>query len=432
MLRFVCFAAGPGTTTLLTTSAAISVSGLVHSTGASTSVFAFPALKTNVLFSEFLVSEDAKRRRRVLFFLREAESILENPGFMKTTKNLYPQITDFDNLHQAWRKARRGKRYKPAAATFERNLDEEITSLYQALREETWQPGGFRSFTVHEPKRRKISAAPFPDRVVHHALVNVIEPIYERKFIFDSYANRKGRGTHAALDRCTYYMRRYKYVLQYDVQQFFPAVDHAILKAILAKTIACQPTLNLCSKIIDSGVGVLSTEYDMRWFPDDDLFAAERPRGLPIGNLTSQFWANVYMNELDQFVKHTLRCKGYVRYVDDFLLFADDKAVLHQWRDAIIAFLRGLRLTIHENRAQPKPVTHGIPFLGFTVYPDHRRLKRSKGITYRRHLKTLWRRYQSGEISREQGRTSVMAWLGHVQHGDTYGLQRKLFSEIVA
>lgn len=351
---------------------------------------------------------------------------------MKTYKNLYPQIAGFGSLYQAWRKARRGKRYKATASAFERNLDAELTELHQELSDETWQPGGFRSFTIHEPKRRKISAAPFRDRVVHHALVSVIEPIYERKFIYDSYANRKGKGTHAALDRCTHYMRRHKYVLQCDIQQFFPAVDHQILKNILAKTIACQPTVNLCSKIIDSGVGVLSAEYDMRWFPDDDLFAAERPRGLPIGNLTSQFWANVYMNELDQFVKHRLRCKAYVRYVDDFLLFADDKITLHRWRDALIAFLQSLRLTIHENRAQPKPATHGIPFLGFTVYPDHRRLKRSKGITYRRHLKTLWRRYQGGEITREQGRASVMAWLGHVQHGDTYGLQRKLFREIVA
>jgi RNA-directed DNA polymerase len=138
------------------------------------------------------------------------------------------------------------------------------------------------------------------------------------------------------------------------------------------------------------------------------------------------------MNELDQFVKHTLRCNGYVRYVDDFLLFADDKRTLHSWLAAIIEFLHGLRLTIHENRAQPKPVEHGIPFLGFTVYPDHRRLKRSKGISYRRHLKTLWRRYHAGEITREQGKASVYAWLGHVKHGDTYGLQRKLFRELIA
>lgn len=351
---------------------------------------------------------------------------------MNTYKNLYPIVISYDNLVASWRKARRGKRYTPVAAAFERKLDIELLTLYDQLQSTAYQPGGYRSFTVHEPKRRKISAAPFRDRVVHHALCNVIVPIYERKFIFDSYANRKGKGTHAALDRCTHYMRRYKYVLQCDVQQFFPAIDHQILTDILAKTIACAPTLDLCKKIIDSGVGILADEYAMRWFPNDDLFEAARPRGLPIGNLTSQFWANVYMNELDQYVKHTLRCKGYVRYVDDFLLFADDKLTLHRWRESIITFLQKLRLTIHEKRAQPCPVEQGIPFLGFTVYPDHRRLKRSKGIAYRRHLKTLYRQFKAGEITREQGRASVMAWLGHVQHGDTLGLRRAIFRDAAA
>lgn len=350
---------------------------------------------------------------------------------MKTYKNLYPQIIDFDNLYQAWHKARRGKRYKVTVAPFQHRLDDELTQLHHQLTTGTWQPGGFRNFMIHEPKRRKISAAPFRDRVVHHALIRVIEPIFERKFIFDSYANRKGKGTHKALDRCTYFMRRHQYVLQCDIQKFFPAIDHEILRSILAKTIACQSTLALCDKIIDSGIGILSQEYDMHWFDGDNLFAAERPRGLPIGNLTSQFWANVYLNELDQFVKHQLHCTAYIRYVDDFLLFADDKVTLHHWRDEIIDFLQSLRLTIHENRAQPKPVTQGIPFLGFTVYPTYRRLKRSKGIAYRRHLNSLYKQYQAGEITREQGKASVMAWLGHVQHGDTYKLQRTMFRKVI-
>jgi len=349
---------------------------------------------------------------------------------MKTYKNLYPQIMSFDNLYEAWRKARKGKRYKPSAAVFEQNLEVELLQLHHELETEQWQMGGYRSFTIHEPKRRKISAAPFRDRVVHHALVRVIEPIYERKFIYDSYANRKGKGTHKALDRCTYYMRRCKYVLQCDIQQFFPAIDHEILKAILAKTIACQPTLDLCGKIIDSGVGVLSEEYDMRYFPNDDLFAVERGRGLPIGNLTSQFWANVYLNELDQYVKHDLRCKAYIRYVNDFLLFADDKETLHQWREQIITFLQSLRLTIHEHRAQPKPVTHGIPFLGFTVYPSHRRLKRTKAIAYRRHLKTLQKQYHAGLIIHAKIPRSINAWSGHVQHGDTFKLQQNILDAV--
>jgi RNA-directed DNA polymerase len=351
---------------------------------------------------------------------------------MKSYNNLYPEIASFNRLYFAWRKARRNKRYTPAAAAFEQNLDHELLTLHKDLSTETYQPGAYAHFVVHEPKRRLISAAPFRDRVLHHALISVIEPIYERKFIYDSYANRKGKGTHAALDRCTHLMRRFRYVLPCDVQQFFPAIDHQILKDVLARTIACQATLNLCYKIIDSGVHVLTNEYAMRYFSGDDLFAATRPRGLPIGNLTSQFWANVYLNELDQFIKHHLRCNGYVRYVDDFLLFADDKAVLHHWRKAIIHFLCSLRLTIHETRAQPRPVQQGIPFLGFTVYPDYRRLKQSKGMIYRRHLKTLWRQYRAGEITREQGRASVMSWLGHVQHGDTFGLRRALFREVMS
>lgn len=349
---------------------------------------------------------------------------------MKTYNNLYASICSFENLYLAWRKARRGKRYKMQPAQFENNLEHALLQIHHQLLEGEWMPGRFRSFYVHEPKRRKISAAPFEDRVVHHALIRVLEPIYEAKFIHDSYANRLGKGTHKALDRCTTFMRRYKYVLQCDIQQFFPAMDHEVLKRIIQKKIVCQKTLNLCNLIIDSGVGILHEEYTMRWFPTDDLFAVNRPRGLPIGNLTSQFWANVYMNELDQFVKHRLQCKGYVRYMDDFLLFADDKKTLHVWKTQIIHFLQALRLTLHQTRAQPKPVTQGIPFLGFTVYPTHRRLKRSKGIFYRRRLKSLVISYRAGRISRQQGRSSVMAWLGHVRHGDTYRLRKKLFHEV--
>jgi retron-type reverse transcriptase len=148
---------------------------------------------------------------------------------MKTVNNLYPQLCTFGNLVDAWYKTRRGKRAKPIAAEFEQNLGEELCKLQDELQMETWHPGGYRHFTIHEPKRRKISAAPLRDRVVHHALCNIIEPLYERKFIFDSYANRKGKGTHRALDRCTQFMRRYPYVLQCDVKQFFPSIDHEIL-----------------------------------------------------------------------------------------------------------------------------------------------------------------------------------------------------------
>lgn len=351
---------------------------------------------------------------------------------MKRYKQLYPNLCTFSNLHLAYLNARKSKRYRPDVATFTLNLDKELCVLHDELITEVWVSGGYRSFTVHDPKRRKISAAPFRDRVVHHALINIINPIYERIFIHDTYANRVGKGTHKALDRCTHYMRRFKYVLQCDIQQFFPAIDHAILKDILSRKIADEAVLRLCGKIIDSGAGILTEQYDMRYFDGDDLLAVNRPRGLPIGNLTSQFWANVYLNEFDHFVKRQLKCKGYVRYVDDFLLFSDDKKQLHDWRDAIITYLVGLRLTIHENRAHPCPVEQGIPFLGFTVYPTHRRLKKTKGIAYQHHLRILWNQFKMGKITREQGRSSVMAWIGHVSNGDTWNLQRKMFCEVIA
>jgi hypothetical protein len=179
--------------------------------------------------------------------------------------------------------------------------------------------------------------------------------------------------------------------------------------------------------IIDSGRGILADAYTMHYFPDDDLLAAARPRALPIGNLTSQFWANVYLNEVDQFAKRELGVRAYLRYVDDLLIFSDSKTDLHTWRDAIADFLQSLRLTIHASH--PRRTADGIGFLGFTVFPNHRRLKRRKGISYRRHLKTLIAQCQRHEIPLSAVDSSVQAWLGHVQHGDTWALRRAIFTE---
>jgi RNA-directed DNA polymerase len=213
------------------------------------------------------------------------------------------------------------------------------------------------------------------------------------------------------------------------VRQYFPSIDHAVLRAILARKIADADVLWLIDRILESGSGVLSEEYAMVYFPGDDLFATLRPRGLPIGNLTSQFWANCYLNPFDHFVKRELHCAAYLRYVDDFLLFADDKRTLWHWREAIIARLACLRLTVHEERACPYPVGAGIPFLGFIVFPTHRRLKRRKGIHFRRRLKLLLARYREGEIELDRVHASVRGWIDHVRYGDTWGLRRALFAQ---
>jgi hypothetical protein len=339
---------------------------------------------------------------------------------------MYPDLTSWDNLLLAYHKASRGKRGHACVAAFEHRLEDNLLALQDELRSFTYRPGPYASFYIHEPKRRLISAAPFRDRVVHHALCNQIEPLFERGYIFDSYANRVGKGTHRALDRAQGFARRYPYVLQCDIRQFFPSIDHQVLLAILGRVISDPDVRWLCERILESGAGVLSEEYQMVYFPGDDLLARFRPRGLPIGNLTSQFWANVYLNGFDHFVKRQLRCPAYLRYVDDFLLFAGDKATLWRWKQAMIERLAHLRLALHPG-AQPAPVTEGIPFLGFVVYPQRRRLKRRVGIRFRRRLRGLLRRFAAGEIPLERVSASVQGWVNHARYGNTVGLRRAVF-----
>jgi hypothetical protein len=347
-------------------------------------------------------------------------------------------MCSWDNLLLAYRRASKGKRGHPNVAAFEHRLEDNLLALQANLIGQTYTPGGYISFFIHEPKRRLISAAPFRDRVTHHALCNLIEPIFERSFIYYSYANRVGKGTHRALNRCQQFARRFRYALQCDIKQFFPSIDHVILRETLARRIDDVRVMWLIDQILSSGVGVLSEAYDRVYFPGDDLFAANRPRGLPtpalaharsagasVGNLTSQFWANVYLNPFDHFVKRELRCPAYERYVDDVLLFADDKPVLWAWREAVVERLARLRLTIHPG-AQPRSVDEGIPFLGFTVYPNRRRLKRRKGVHFQRRLRRLSAAYAGGEIDLDAVTSSVHGWVNHVRYANTVGLRKAL------
>ncbi len=345
----------------------------------------------------------------------------------KTYKNLYPQIYDFENLLQAYRRARKGKKQTPEMYAFHFNLEENLWNLHHDLQSGTYQPGPYRNFYIHDPKRRKISAAPFRDRVVHHALCGVIEPLFERKFIYDSYANRKGKGTHRAIERAQGWVRRYPYALKTDILKFFPSVDHQILEEILARTIACPPTLALCRTILASGAGVLANEYPMQWFPQDDLFSPlERRRGLPIGNLTSQFWANVFLNRLDHFIKEALRCRGYLRYVDDLVIFGESKAALWHIRDQIGDYLQQMRLSLHPRKTHVLPTRRGIPLLGFRIFSTHRRLLGSSLHRARRRLRHQRRALGRGDLTPDVLRQSLASWIGHVKHGDTWQLRELL------
>jgi len=331
----------------------------------------------------------------------------------------------------AWRRAARGKRGTAGVARLEHRLADNLLDLQHDLLSGRYRPGEYVSFCIAEPKRRLISAAPFRDRVVHHALCRIIEPRFERLFIAESYANRRGKGTHAAVDRFQAYCERYRYALRADVVQHFPSIDHEILLQILSRQIPEHDVMELVERIVDSGRGVLDGEYRMSWFPGDDLFAICRPRGLPIGNLTSQFWSNCYLHPFDQFVKRELGCSAYLRYVDDFALFSDDKAQLWAWKRAIVERLERFRLRIHESRTQVVPAHCGVPWLGFVVFPDHRRIKGRKVRTARCHLWARLRAYHAGEISFAELDAGIQGWISHARHADSWKLRELILGDLV-
>lgn len=338
----------------------------------------------------------------------------------------WSQLTGVSELHRAFAKAARGKRAQPEVAAFELDLPTELLQLQAELRGGSYRPGAYRSFVIHDPKRRLVSAAPFRDRVVHHALVQAIEPLFEAVFIEHSYANRLGQGTHKAIAQARQWQREHPFVLQCDLRQFFPSVDHAVLLSVLRRRVTCTRTLALCATVLHSGVGVLDGEYTHVNFPGDDLLAAVRPRGLPIGNLTSQFWANVLLHELDQFVTTELGCAAYLRYVDDFLLFANSKRQLWQWKTAIRDKLTALRLTLHEASSTVYPVKNGIPWLGMRLMPQGVKLKTRNARAFATRLRELQAAVAAGQMSLEEASRRVQGWVAHAKQADSWALRRAI------
>jgi len=343
-------------------------------------------------------------------------------------EGMFERLASFENLYEAARRARRGKRYKAAAARFHQDLAANLVRLSDELLSGTYRPGPYRTFTIYEPSRRYISAAPYRDRVVHHALCRLIEPLFERSFIYDSYANRVGKGTHRALDRATHYARRHRYVLQGDIRLFFPSIDHQILLERLARRIRDERVLELAGLILAYSNPQPEANF---YFSGDNLFTPyERRKGLPIGNLTSQFWANLYLDPLDHYLKDDLGAPGYVRYVDDFLVFAGDKGELREWGEKVRRKLEGMRLVLHERKTRIYPVEEGIPFLGFRVFPGRRRLLPCAVKRARRRLERLAGECERGETDLEAVGRSVAAWVAHAAHGNTKGLRRRLLGGV--
>jgi len=344
---------------------------------------------------------------------------------MKRHGNLWKRMISFGNLWRSARNAQRGKRFRRPVAQFHFDLEGHLWKLHQQLAAKTYHPGPYRTSYIYEPKKRLISAAPYRDRVVHHALTGMLERIFEPTFVFDSYACRKRKGTHAAVDRCQYFARRYRYVLKADIRKFFPSIDHQILKDLVARKIKDPDVLWLVNLIIDHS-NLQDTIVD--WFPGDSLLTpSEQRRGLPIGNQTSQFFSNVYLDPLDHFVRDHLGVGGYVRYVDDFLVFSNDKRELHDVRQAIIEFLGDFRLRLHPHKCEIFPVTEGIRFLGYRVFPTHRLLAKDNVTRFRRRVRRMQHEYAAGRLTSEKISQRLMAWSGHAKQANTYRLRCQLF-----
>jgi retron-type reverse transcriptase len=331
---------------------------------------------------------------------------------MKRVGNLMSRVWAYDNLLAAAQRAQCGKRYRDDVLVFNFRRDENLHVLRAALRDGSWRPQGHRHFLIFEPKRRWISAAPYPDRVVHHAVCQVIGPELERRLIFDCWANRVGKGTHRAVLRNQQLAARFPFALKMDIRRYFPSVDHAILKAQLRRVFKDPALLSLLDAIVDAAE---VPEPAIEYFPGDTLFTPfERPRGLPIGNLTSQLWANTYLNDFDHWVHQQLRAPAYLRFVDDFIVLGQSRGELTERLAAIGEYLLSLRLRLHERKCVVRRTLEGVPFLGYVVWPDRIRVR---GETVRRYR----RRYRR-EALRDPcaAAESLAAWQGHVALAGTW------------
>ncbi len=305
------------------------------------------------------------------------------------------------------------KKAKNSVISFNFNLENELILLMQQLASRTYYPLPYFQFEVKEPKLRKICSSDFRDRVVHHAVCNLMEPIFESKSILDSYACRVGKGSHLAVSRCQEFTRKFPYYLKCDIKKFFESIDHLVLKNILRKSFKDNDLLWLLDLIIDHKVpGNIDG------------------KGMPIGNLTSQHFANLYLGELDHFIKDRLGIKGYVRYMDDFICFADSKKELWDLLSKIDRFvIKNLNLELKETVTQIAPVSEGIPFLGFRVFPQIIRIKRENLSRMKNKIRTRERQYKSGQLSERDLINSVGSIVAHVKHVNSLSIRRNIFRD---
>ena len=349
---------------------------------------------------------------------------------MKTHNNLYKELCSKENLLKAYLKARKGKLKKKGVIEFSKNLEDEVNLLQKELLEYEYKPQELRKFIVRDPKTRKIHASAFRDRVIHHAIINILEPIYEKIFIYDSFASRKNKGSHKAVKRFDYFKRKVScngkllrknynsnsiegYILKADIKHYFETVDHDILIKILNKKINDKSFIWLIKQVLNN------------------FESKENGRGMPLGNFTSQFFANIYLNELDYFVKHDLKAKYYIRYVDDFVILHKSKNKLeYYYKPKITNYLKTLNLEIHPDKSQITPFHKGIQFLGYRIFYHHKLLRKRNLRKFSKKFSIHLKAYRKGIISKTDLLGRLQGWFGYSQWANTYKLRNKILNEI--
>lgn len=344
--------------------------------------------------------------------------------------HVFDQVTSIKTLRAANQCALKGKRHNRFATGFSYELTSNLIQLQSELIDQTYKPQEYRNKIVLEPKVRLIEAPAYRDRIVHHAIHHFLSPFYEKHFITDSYACRPNRGIHKAVTRVQQFLRTSKndlYICQIDVSKYYASINHNRLLELLNTKICDQKLLDLLEIIIESTDS--GTEHDYLFAADSHYFTNGR-RGIPIGNLTSQLFANIYLHELDMFAKHNLRIKHYVRYMDDILIIHESKEQLHIWQTAIINFLYDkLYLTVNPRKIRIYPARYGVSFVGYVIYPDYLRLRSSSVKRFKRRYSRQLDLVASGRIGPAAMQLSFASWKAHAAHAKTDNLIASLESK---
>lgn len=315
----------------------------------------------------------------------------------------FEEIISLDNLLDAWKEFIKGKRGRKDVQGFSLKLMDNLISLHQDLANNSYKHGPYQAFNINDPKPRNIHKASVRDRLLHHALYRILYPFFNKIFISDSFSCRINKGTHKALNRFRYFFRKGSknntktcWVLKCDIRRFFENINHKILLVVIGQYIIDKNIRWLLERIIQS-------------------FSSASGRGLPLGNLTSQLFVNIYMNEFDQWIKHHMKAKCYIRYADDFVIFSDDKSRLQELIFKIGDFLsERLKLELHSNKVYIKTVASGVDFLGWVHFLDHRILRPATKNRMLRNLKV------------NKSRETKASYLGLLKHGNTYNIKNKL------